>query len=200
MALYQPLPSYFHSNVHSKPQSDWEAPQIWQDADTEQRTLDNALVLWQRFVEENRRDVVCTRYCTCTASQAHAMSSFTGVRHERTSMTASLICHCRTSTQSSCAQLRSWQRWSRALTSWPSSSLALRPAPRTLGCCCALASQTPSRCALLGGATRGSRMRGRLIASFPLHCSYCLWTNMVLPDTSMVQGNCCCRWRSTRAA
>ena len=83
MALYQPLPSYFHSNVHSKPQSDWEEPQIWQDSDEEQRTLDNALVLWQRFVEENRRDVVRTRFCTCTADQAHVWTNEDTLRKAR---------------------------------------------------------------------------------------------------------------------
>lgn len=56
MALYQ-VSSYFPSNLHSThPQQDAES--TWQTADAEQRVLDNALVLWQRFVEENRRDVV----------------------------------------------------------------------------------------------------------------------------------------------
>ena len=53
MALYQ-VSSYFPSNLH--PQQDAEC--AWQTADAEQRVLDNALVIWQRFVEENRRDVV----------------------------------------------------------------------------------------------------------------------------------------------
>ncbi|KAK9845355.1 hypothetical protein WJX81_004192 [Elliptochloris bilobata] len=57
MALYQ-VSSYFPSNLHSKkPQSDWQEQRSWEAADAEQRVLDNALVLWQRFVEENRRDV-----------------------------------------------------------------------------------------------------------------------------------------------
>lgn len=67
MALYQPLSSYYRSTVHSRHQDDWEEPQTLHDAGTEQRVLDNALVLWQRFVEENRRDVVRTRSRCCTA-------------------------------------------------------------------------------------------------------------------------------------
>ena len=60
MALYQ-VSSYFPSNLHtSNPQQDVVRERTWQTADAEQRVLDNALVLWQRFVEENRRDVVRT--------------------------------------------------------------------------------------------------------------------------------------------
>ncbi len=65
MALYQ-VSSYYPSNLHSANlQQDVEEERTWQTADAEQRMLDNALVLWQRFVEENRRDVVRTelRYC-----------------------------------------------------------------------------------------------------------------------------------------
>ena len=60
MALYQ-VSSYFQNNLHSKPQDDWEEeqnPEVFSCSE-QQRVLDNALVLWQRFVEENRRDVVC---------------------------------------------------------------------------------------------------------------------------------------------
>ena len=58
MALYQ-VSSYFPSNLHcSHPQQDAEEECTWHTADAEQRVLDNALVLWQRYVEENRRDVV----------------------------------------------------------------------------------------------------------------------------------------------
>ena len=60
MALYQ-VSSYFHNNLHSKRQDEWEEeqnPEVFRCSE-QQRVLDNALVLWQRFVEENRRDVVC---------------------------------------------------------------------------------------------------------------------------------------------
>ena len=80
MALYQ-VSSYFHSNLHSKPQDDWEEPQNPEvlRCSEQQRVLDNAVVLWQRFVEENRRDVVCLTVNLSTERQTAALHLFNSV-------------------------------------------------------------------------------------------------------------------------